>query len=162
MAIQKGDIIKVEYEGRLEDGTIFDSTELNDGLPLKFEVGKGQLIKGFDNAVLGKEVGEEFEIDLQPNEAYGDFDPALAQTISREQFPEDIEPETGMMLRVDGPNNTYSIAWIKDVDDEFVMIDMNHPLAGKVLNFKIKILETGCEPDPPEVCGCGCGHEHEH
>jgi len=162
MAIQKGDIIKVEYEGRLEDGTIFDSTELNDGLPLKFEVGKGQLIKGFDNAVLGKEVGEEFEIDLQPNEAYGDFDPALAQTISREQFPEDIEPETGMMLRVDGPNNTYSIAWIKDVDDEFVMIDMNHPLAGKVLNFKIKILETGCEPDPPEVCDCGCGHEHEH
>jgi FKBP-type peptidyl-prolyl cis-trans isomerase 2 len=162
MAIKKGDIIKVEYEGRLDDGTIFDSTELNDGLALKFEVGRGQLIRGFDNAVIGKEIGEEFEISLEPNEAYGDFDPSLAQTVSREQFPEDITPEPGMMLRVDGPNNTYSIAWIKDVDEEFVTIDMNHPLAGKVLNFKIKIVETGCEPDPPEMCGCGgdCGHEH--
>ncbi len=162
MAIKKGDIIKVEYEGRLDDGTIFDSTELNDGLPLKFEVGKGQLIRGFDNAVIGKETGEEFEISLEPNDAYGDFDPTLAQTVSIEQFPEDITPESGMMLRIDGPNNTYSIAWIKDVDEEFVTVDMNHPLAGKILNFKIKIVETGCEPDPPEMCGCGvdCGHEH--
>lgn len=162
MAIQKGDIIKVEYEGRLEDGTIFDSTELNQGLLLKFEVGKGQLIQGFDNAVVGKEVGEEFEINIQPNEAYGEFDPALSQTISRKQFPEDITPEPGMMLRIDGPNNTYSVAWIKDVDEEHVTIDMNHPLAGKVLNFKIKIVETGCEPDPPEMCGCGCDCDHQH
>jgi peptidylprolyl isomerase len=162
MAIQKGDIIKVEYEGRLEDGTIFDSTELNDGLPLKFEVGKGQLIRGFDNAVIGKEVGEEFEINIQPHDAYGEFDPALSQTISRKQFPEDINPEPGMMLRIDGPNNTYSVAWIKEVDEEHVTIDMNHPLAGKVLNFKIKIVETGCEPDPPEMCDCGCDCDHQH
>ncbi|TFF90000.1 MAG: peptidylprolyl isomerase [Promethearchaeota archaeon] len=162
MGIKEGDIIKVEYEGRLEDGTIFDSTELNEGLPLKFEVGKGQLIRGFDDAVIGKNIGEEFTVTIQPNRAYGDFDPALRQTISIEQFPEDIEPEPGMMLRIDGPNNTYSVAWIKDVDTEFVTIDMNHPLAGKVLNFKIKILETGCEPDPVEACGsgCECGHEH--
>ncbi|MEJ2296667.1 MAG: FKBP-type peptidyl-prolyl cis-trans isomerase [Candidatus Lokiarchaeota archaeon] len=119
MAIQKGDIIKVQYEGRLEDGTIFDSTELHDGIPLKFEVGKGQLIRGFDEAVVGKN-------------------------------------------RVDGANSTYSVAWIKEVDDEFVTIDMNHPLAGKVLNFKLKIVETGCEPDPPEMCDCGCDCDHEH
>ncbi|TFG16986.1 MAG: peptidylprolyl isomerase [Promethearchaeota archaeon] len=162
MAIQKGDIIKVEYVGRLEDGTIFDSTELNDGLPLKFEVGKGQLIHGFDDAVIGKEIGEEFEVSIHPNRAYGDIDPALTQTISRTQFPEEITPEPGMMLRVDGPNNTYSVAWIKDVDDEHVKIDMNHPLAGKTLNFKIKIIETGCEPDPIEACGCGCDCDHEH
>jgi FKBP-type peptidyl-prolyl cis-trans isomerase 2 len=162
MAIQKGDIIKVEYEGRLDDGTVFDSTKLHDGLPLKFEVGKGQLIRGFDEAVIGKNVGDEFEFEIQPNKAYGDFDPALSQTISREQFPEDITPEPGMMLRVDGPNSTYSVAWIKEATDEFVTIDMNHPLAGKVLNFKVKIVETGCEPDPPEVCGCGCDCDHEH
>jgi FKBP-type peptidyl-prolyl cis-trans isomerase 2 len=162
MAIQKGDIIKVEYEGRLEDGTIFDSTELHDGLPLKFEVGNGKLIPGFDEAVVGKNVGDEFEIEIQPNKAYGNIDPTLSQTISREQFPKDITPEPGMMLRVDGPNSTYSVAWIKEVDDEFVTIDMNHPLAGKVLNFKVKIVETGCEPDPPETCGCGCDCDHEH
>jgi len=162
MAIKKGDIIKVEYEGKLEDGTIFDSTELNEGIPLKFEVGAGQLIPGFDNAVVGKESGDEFDIMLHPTDAYGEIDPVLAQTISRDDFPEEIEPEPGMMLRVNAPNGAYSIAWIKDVDDEFVTIDMNHPLAGKILNFKIKILETGCEPDPPDVCGCGCGGDHEH
>jgi len=162
MAIQKGDIIKVEYEGRLEDGTIFDSTELNEGIPLKFEVGAGHLIPGFDNSVLGKDVGDEFDVILEPNDAYGELDPILAQTISRDDFPEDIEPEPGMMLRVNAPNGSYSVAWIKDVDDEFITIDMNHPLAGKILNFKIKILETGCEPDPPEACGCGCGVDHQH
>lgn len=162
MAIQKGDIVKVEYEGRLEDGTIFDSTELNDGLPIKFEVGKGELIRGFDKAIIGKEVGMEFEIMIQPDDAYGNFDPNLTQIISKEQFPEDITPEPGMMLRVDGPNNTYSVAWIKDISDEDVTIDLNHPLAGKTLNFKIKIVETGCEPDPIEACGCGCDCDHEH
>jgi FKBP-type peptidyl-prolyl cis-trans isomerase 2 len=162
MAIQKGDIIKVEYEGRLEDGTIFDSTELNNGTPIKFEVGKGQLISGFDDAVIGKEVGEEFEVSIQPEKAYGDVDPSLTQAINREQFPEDITPEPGMMLRIDGPNNTYSVAWIKDVEDKKVIIDLNHPLAGKTLNFKIKIVETGCEPDPVEACGCGCDCGHEH
>jgi len=162
MAIQKGDIIKVEYEGRLEDGTIFDSTELNEGLPLKFEVGAGHLIPGFDNSVLGKEVGDEFDIILKPNDAYGEIDPILAQTISRDDFPGDVEPEPGMMLRVNAPNGSYSVAWITDVDEEFITIDMNHPLAGKILNFKIKILETGCEPDPAEACGCGCGTDHQH
>jgi peptidylprolyl isomerase len=163
MAIKKGDIIKVEYEGKLEDGTIFDSTELNEGLPLKFQVGAGQIIRGFDNAVIGKDVGAEFEITLQPNEAYGEIDPILSQTISVDQLPEDLRKdiEPGMMLRVNDPNGNFSIAWVKEVDDEFVVIDLNHPLAGKTLKFKIKILETGLEPDPPGVCGCGCGHE-EH
>ena len=162
MAIQRGDIIRVEYEGRLEDGTIFDSTELNDGLPIKFEVGKGELIRGFDDAVIGKEEGEEFEVIIQPDKAYGIFDPSLTQSVRKEQFPEHITPEPGMMLRIDGPNKTYSVAWMKDVDDEAVTIDMNHPLAGKILNFKIKIVETGCEPDPIEACGCGCDCGHEH
>ncbi|MFX0059465.1 MAG: peptidylprolyl isomerase [Candidatus Hodarchaeota archaeon] len=162
MAIKKGDIIKVEYEGRLEDGTIFDSTELNEGVPLKFEVGAGNIIPGFDNAVIGKEVNEEFEISLKPNEAYGEIDPILTQIVARDQIPEDLNEdiEPGMMLRVSDPNGNYSVAWIRDVDDEFVTIDLNHPLAGKILNFKIKILETGCEPDPPDMCGCGCGHDH--
>lgn len=163
MAIKKGDVIKVEYEGKLEDGTLFDSTEKS-GSPLKFQVGTGQLILGFDSAVVGKEVGDEFSIEIQPSEAYGEVDPSMSQVVSRSQFPPDLTPEPGMMLRLDGPNNTYSIAWIKKVDDEFVTIDLNHPLAGKMLNFKIKILETGLEPDPVDACGCGCDcgtHDHE-
>jgi len=69
MVIKKGDIIKVEYEGRLEDRTIFDSTELQGGKPMKFEVGIGLLIRGFDNAVMGKDVGDEFTITLKASEA---------------------------------------------------------------------------------------------
>ena len=160
MAIKKGEIIKVEYEGRLEDRTIFDSTELQGGEPLKFEVGVGLLIQGFDNSVIGKEVGEEYEIKLSASEAYGEIDPLLVQTISSDQLPEDLDPEPGMMLGVGDANGTHSMAWVKEVDEEFIKIDMNHPLAGKTLHFKIKILETGCKPDTPDAHECGCGCEH--
>ena len=160
MVITKGEIIKVAYEGRLEDLTIFDSTELQGGKPMKFEVGAGLLIRGFDKAVLGKEVGDEFIINLKASEAYGEVDPELIQIISRDQLPKDIEPEPGMMLNAHDANGAQSMIWIKEVDDEFVTLDMNHPMAGKTLTFKIKILETGCEPDPPSTHECGCGCEH--
>jgi FKBP-type peptidyl-prolyl cis-trans isomerase 2 len=160
MVIKNGDIIKVEYEGRLEDRTIFDSTELQGGEPIKFEVGARMLIKGFDESVVGKNVGEEFEITLSPSEGYGEIDPLLVQTVSMDQLPEDLDPEEGMMLGVGDANGTHSMAWVKEVDEEFITLDMNHPLAGKILHFKIKILETGCEPDPPDAHDCGCGCEH--
>ena len=160
MAIKKGDIIKVAYEGRLENRTIFDSTELQGGEPIKFEVGARMLIQGFDNSVIGKEVGDEYEITLSASEAYGEIDPLLVQTVSCDQLPKDLDPEPGMMLGVGDANGTHSMAWVKEVDEDFITIDMNHPLAGKTLQFKIKILETGCEPDPPEAHECGCGCEH--
>lgn len=160
MGIKKGDIIKVEYEGRLEDRTIFDSTELQGGEPIKFEVGERMLIQGFDDSVVGKNVGDEFEITLSPSEGYGEIDPLLVQTVSTDQLPEDLDPEEGMMLGVGDANGTHSMAWVKEVDKAFITLDMNHPLAGKILHFKIKILETGCEPDPPDAHECGCGCEH--
>ena len=160
MAIKKGEIIKVAYEGRLEDRTIFDSTELQGGEPLKFEVGTKMLIKGFDESVLGKEVGDEFDITLSASEAYGEIDPLLVQTVNIDQLPKDLDPEPGMMLGVGDANGTHSMAWVKEVDDKFITIDMNHPLAGKTLHFKIKIIETGCEPDLPDAHECGCGCEH--
>ena len=118
------------------------------------------LIQGFDESVLGKEVGDEFEIKLNASEAYGEIDPLLVQTISIDQLPKDLDPEPGMMLGVGDANGTHSMAWVKEVDEEFITIDMNHPLAGKTLNFRIKILETGCEPDPPDAHEFGCGCEH--
>ena len=160
MAIKKGDIIKVEYEGRLEDRTIFDSTELQGGEPLKFEVGSSSLIQGFGESVIGKDVGEEYDITLNASEAYGEIDSSLVQNVSKDELPEDLDPETGMMLGVGDANGTHSMAWVKEINDEFITIDMNHPLAGKTLHFRIKILETGCEPDPPDAHECGCGCEH--
>ncbi len=160
MAIKKGDIIKVEYEGSLDDGSIFDSTEKNGGIPLKFEVGGGQIIKGFDVALIGKEVGEEFTVKLQPSEAYGEYKKDLIRKMPKNLFPKEQDPKPGMMIQVMDETGHVMLAVIKDVEEENVIIDLNHPLAGEILNFKIKVIETGCEPDPPHSCGCGCGHDH--
>ena len=162
MAIKQGDIIKVEYTGTFDDGTIFDSTKANGGIPLKFEVGAGQIIPGFDNSVVGKSVGNEFNIRLEPSEAYGEYKEGMTQSVSKDQFPPEQEPKAGLMILLMGPKGQPVPASIKEVEDDIVTIDLNHPMAGKVLNFKIKIIETGCEQDPPQACGCGCGHDHEH
>jgi len=140
MPVKKGDKIKVEYEGKLEDGTVFDSSEKH-GQPLEFEVGSGQLIKGFDDAVIGMEKGEEKEIKLQPKDAYGDHNPQLIKKIPRDKLPEDQEPKPGMMLMINLPNGARIPANIKEVTDKEITIDVNHPLAGKVLIFKIKVVD---------------------
>ncbi|TKJ23707.1 MAG: peptidylprolyl isomerase [Promethearchaeota archaeon Loki_b32] len=162
MAIKEGDIIKVEYVGTFDDGTIFDSTEANGDIPLKFEVGTGQIIPGFDNSVVGKHIGDEFNIRLEPSEAYGEYKEGMTQSISKDQFPPEQEPKAGLMILLMGPQGQPVPATIKEVEDDIVIIDSNHPMAGKVLNFKIKIIEKGCEPDPPHACGCGHDHDHDH
>ena len=140
MAIKKGDKIKVEYKGTLEDGTIFDSSEKH-GKPLEFEAGAGMVIKGFDEAVIGMEKGEEKEIKLQPTEAYGEPRPELMKKIPRDKLPKEPEPKPGMMLAMGTPDGKQFPAMIKEVDEKEITIDLNHPLAGKNLNFKIKIVE---------------------
>jgi peptidylprolyl isomerase len=162
MAIQKGDCIKVEYEGTYDDGTVFDSTSRNGGLPLKFEVGKGQVIPGFDTSVIGKSVGEEYNIRLNPNEAYGPYKEELVESISIDQFPEKELLTTGMNILLQTREGHQIFATIKEIVDDIVTVDLNHPMAGKALNFKIKIVETGCEPDPLDACGCGCDCGHDH
>ena len=159
LAIKKGDIIKVQYTGTFDDGTVFDSSETH-GQPLKFEVGAAQLIKGFNSSVVGKDVGDEYTVKIQPEEAYGAYNENMSQEVPKAEFPNDPKPEAGMMLQLGGPDGQVAIATIKEVTDDNVIIDLNHPMAGKVLNFNIKIVETGCEPDPPSACGCGCGHDH--
>ena len=136
MAIKVGDIIKVEYVGTFEDGTTFDSTEMNGNKPLKFEVGAGQIIPGFDKSVIGKDVGEEYDIKLQPSEAYGEYREGLTRTIPKDKFPKDHEPKEGMMIMVLDSNGHPIPATIKKVEDDICTIDLNHPMAGKILNFK--------------------------
>ncbi|MFX1453934.1 MAG: peptidylprolyl isomerase [Promethearchaeota archaeon] len=155
MAVRKGEWIKVEYTGTLDDGTIFDSTGMNGGNPLKFQVGAGHLIKGFDESVVGKDLGDEYSIRLEPSEAYGEYMDGQTHSVPKDQFPKGVELQPGMMLMVMGPQGQMP-ASIKSIEDNEVFIDLNHPMAGKILNFNIKIVETNCEPDPPSACGCGC------
>ncbi len=140
MPVKQGDKVEIEYTGKFEDGTVFDSSEKH-GKPLEFEVGKGQIIKGFEDAVVGMEVGDEKEITLPPEEAYGNFNPQLQKKVPREQLPKDPEPKPGMMLAIGTPDGRQFPAKIVEVTDSEVTIDLNHPLAGKTLIFKIKVVK---------------------
>jgi len=160
MAVKRGEWIKVEYTGTLDDGTIFDGTSENGGDPLKFQVGAGQLVKGFDESVQGKANGEEYSIRLEPSEAYGEYKGGLTHKVPRDQFPKGAELKPGLMIMVSGPQGQMP-ASIKSIEKDEVIIDLNHPMAGKVLNFKIKIVETNCEPEEPSACGCGCSSNNQ-
>lgn len=140
MTIKKGDKVKIDYEGKLEDGTVFDSSEKH-GKPLEFEVGAGQIIKGFEEAVTGMKKGEEKEVKLAPTEAYGDHNPQLSRKIPRDKLPKEPEPKPGMVLAIGTPDGKQFPAKIMEVSDTEVTLDLNHPLAGKTLVFKIKIVE---------------------
>jgi len=139
-AIKNGDQVSLHYTGTLEDGSVFDtSTKRNK--PLKFIAGSGQVIPGFDKAVVGMKKGEEKKFTLQPSEAYGDRKPDLTQTVPRKHLPKNHEPKPGMMLVMGTPGGQQVPATITAVTDENVILDLNHPLAGKVLTFDIKIVE---------------------
>ena len=138
--VKKGNTVKVEYTGSLDDGTVFDASA-NHGQPLEFEVGSGQVIKGFDTGVLGMKVGEEKEIVIPPEEAYGPYNPQMIKKIPRNKLPQDQELKTGMMLMMKLSNGQELPVKIAAVDNKEVSLDVNHPLAGKTLHFKVKIVE---------------------
>lgn len=140
MTVKKGDKVKVEYEGSFDDGTIFDKSEIH-GKPLEFEVGSGQVIKGFDEALVGMKKGEEKTVKLKSADAYGEPKKELVQKIPRDHLPKDKEPEAGMMLLMGLPDGKQMPARIVEVSDKEVTVDINHPLAGKDLNFKLKIVD---------------------
>ena len=140
MPVKKGDKVKIEYEGTLEDGTVFDSSK-NHG-PLEFEVGTGKVIPGFENAVIGMEIGKEKTVKIEPKDAYGDPNPKLIQQVPRDQLPKEQEPQVGMFLTLTMQTNQQVPAKIMKVEKESITIDLNHPLAGKKLTFKIKLLEV--------------------
>ena len=163
--IKRGDVIKVQYEASYEDGIVFDSTEMHGGELLKFQVGAGQLIRGFEDAIIGMEVGEEKKFILRPSEAYGEFNPLLVEKIEAPKFPGDISLELGKQIEVIGPNGMSSPGWIRLIEKDFILVDMNHPCAGKAMNFKVKIVETGLEPDPvqnPFTFGLSCDGSCDH
>ena len=139
MAIQNGNKIQVEYTGTLEDGTVFDASEKH-GQPLAFEVGAHHVIKGFEDAVVGTEVGQEKTIQLPPSEAYGDVNPELVRKLPKDQVPNNDQIKAGMVLVFSAPDGQQFPARIVEVTDTEITVDLNHPLAGKTLNFKIKIV----------------------
>lgn len=138
--VKKGDKVKVEYTGTLDDGTVFDSSEKH-GAPLEFEIGAGQVIPGFENALVGMKQGEEKEINLEPAQAYGDPNPQLVKQIPKAQIPAQQELKPGMLLLMRLPDGRQVPVKIVEVSEDAISLDLNHPLAGKTLTFKLKVVE---------------------
>lgn len=139
--VEKGKKVKIEYTGTLDNGDVFDSSEKH-GQPLEFEVGAGQVIKGFDDAVSEMEVGEERDIEIHPAMGYGQPNPELVKEVPRDKFPAEENPQAGMFITLQTPQGQQIPATIKDVKEDAVVVDFNHPLAGKTLHFKLKVLEA--------------------
>ncbi len=136
-----GDTVKIHYTGTLDDGTQFDSSAGRD--PLEFELGGGQVIPGFDNAVEGMAVGENKNVRIEPDQAYGERHEQLVQQVPRSALPDDLEPEVGMGLQSQSPDGQVMMLMVTEVGDDNITVDANHPLAGQALNFDIELVEIG-------------------
>ena len=143
MGINKGDKVTMEYEGRLENGEIFDSTKHGDhSHAFSFVAGKGEVIPGFDKAVLGMEKGQEKEFEIEAKDAYGEYRQELKKEIPKNALPKGQTPKEGMVLVIGAPDGRKFPAPIVGVSENSIVVDLNHPIAGKKLIFKIKILEV--------------------
>ncbi len=137
--VQEGDAVRIHYTGKLDDGTVFDSSEGRD--PLQFIVGDGQVISGFEEAVIGMEPGESKTVKIPADKAYGPYDKEKVGVIDRSQFPADTELEVGQQLTVRPPSGEMITATVIDVSETSVTVDANHHLAGKDLTFEIELVE---------------------
>lgn len=135
----KGNTVKVHYTGKLKDGTIFDSSESRE--PLEFTLGDGNMIKGFDAAVQGMNVGDDKSVTIPSDEAYGEKKDEMLVDIPRTQVPADIKPEVGMDLSIQNQQGQPMPVKVIHVDEEKITLDANHPLAGQDLIFDIKLVE---------------------
>ena len=131
-----GDTVKVHYTGRLEDGTVFDTSVGSE--PMQFTLGEGRLIPGFEQAVTGMQVGESKTVTIPVDEAYGQRRDELIFEVKRDELPADIEPEVGMQLPT-----SQGVVTIIEVSEATVKIDANHLLAGQDLTFEIELIEIG-------------------
>ncbi|HAP01513.1 MAG TPA: peptidylprolyl isomerase [Bacteroidetes bacterium] len=136
---KNGDNVKVHYHGKLTDGSTFDSSKGRE--PLEFTVGAGMMIKGFDKGVLDMEVGEVKTINIPAHEAYGEKDETAIINFPKSNVPDDMKLEPGMQLQLRDQNGHPINVVVESIGDDFIVLDANHPLAGKELIFEIEMVE---------------------
>ncbi len=144
---KQGDKVRVHYTGRLDDGEVFDSSEcVDEGCgcesgPLEFVIGEGQVIPGFESAVVGMQVGDKKDVKIQVDEAYGPQQEELVGVVEKSRLPDDFEPELGGQLEVTREDGETFTVLVTAMTETEVTLDANHPLAGRDLNFEIKLIE---------------------
>ena len=139
--VKKGDKVNVHYHGRLKDGSTFDTSAGRE--PLQFVVGAGQVIKGFDDAVVDMKLGDKKTVNIPVHEAYGERNDDMMMEYPISEFPADMKPEVGMELQMgDNSGNVFPVV-ITQVNGDVVLLDANHPLAGQDLIFDIELVSIG-------------------
>lgn len=138
--VKEGDTVKVHYTGTLTDGTVFDTSAERE--PLEFTLGQGQLIPGFEKAVVGMTVGDSTEVEIPSDDAYGESREDLVISVPKDQLPDDVEPQVGMQLQVNQQDGQPIPVRITEVGEENLTLDANHPLAGQDLKFEIELVEV--------------------
>ncbi len=138
MVVSKGDKVKVEYVGSLEDGTVFDRSK--EGNPLVFSVGSRQIIPGFERAVEGMKLNEEKKVNINVENAYGPRREDLVRDLPKSSLPEDLQVEKGKILRLKTEEGRVVMGKVVDIKEDNLAVDFNHPLAGKNLVFEVKVV----------------------
>ena len=153
--VESGHFVSVHYKGTLQNGEVFDTSEGRH--PLEVEMGAGQIIPGFEEALMGMSLNEKKVFTLDPEDAYGQKDESLTHSFPRADVPAEINPEVGQTLALSSPEGRQFPAMITEVDDEKVVVDLNHPLAGETLTFDIKVVGiSATATQDPAGCGSGC------
>jgi peptidylprolyl isomerase len=133
-----GDTVRVHYVGTLADGTEFDSSI--QGGPIEVTLGGGQVIAGFENALLGMAEGDKKNVTLEPGDAYGPHNDQLVHVVERERLPSEMDLEVGNVIQATSPNGQQMRLLVIELDADSVTLDANHPLAGKALTFGLELV----------------------
>ena len=152
--IENNKYVAIHYTGTFDGGEVFDTSV--DGQPLEFQVGANMVIPGFENAVMDMNIGEKKEIRIEPADAYGEYDENRKQSFPLEEIRQSFEPQEGMTIGVQMENGMQIPAVITSVTASEVVIDMNHPLAGKPLNFSLELIAINDTAQYDHGCSCGC------
>ena len=147
-AAKNGDTVRIHYTGKLEDGTMFDTSAQRE--PLEFTIGKNRIIPGFEQAVIGMIPGESKTVNIPVEMAYGAHKPEMVVTVDRKELPADLKPVLGQQLQVSQDENNVIVVSVTAITDTHVTLDANHPLAGKNLVFDIRLVDI--------LGGCSCCH----
>jgi FKBP-type peptidyl-prolyl cis-trans isomerase 2 len=139
--VKSNDKVQVHYTGKLANGEVFDSSVGRD--PLAFQMGQGQLIPGFENGIMDMSVNEKKTIIIPASEAYGEVQQELIQEVPKDRLPQEIQPEVGMGLVSTTPDGHEIQLVVKEVMENAIIVDGNHPLAGQELTFDVEVVKIG-------------------
>jgi FKBP-type peptidyl-prolyl cis-trans isomerase 2 len=135
---KQGDTVQLHYMGKLQDGTVFDSSR--ERHPLQFTIGKGQVIAGFEQAVIGMKIGEHKTARIPMEQAYGPHRDDMVVTMDRSKLPQGMNPKIGQRLEITQVDDQTSLVTVTEVTESTLTLDANHPLAGKELTFDLELV----------------------